>query len=133
GRETSKQDEPLCTKEQIATAAAKELERAPADVLGLTSAARPQLFAFAVLAATDKVPAAFVAAHAHRRYPLTQPAEPPCESGGAPGTPCHCDEAVIRDQACRHPDSKTVSVGVCRFDIDEKAKKLVNVVVTAPP
>jgi hypothetical protein len=133
GRETSKQDEPLCTKEQIASAVAKDLERKPTDVLGLTSAARPQLYAFAALLATNKVPEDFVAAHAHRRYELVQPATPPCEGGGDPGTPCHCDEAVIRDQACRHPASKVVSIGVCKFDIDDKQKKLLNVVVTAPP
>ncbi len=133
GRETSKQDEPLCTKEQIASAAAKDVERKPADVLNLTAAARPQLYAFAALLATNKVPELFLTAHARRRYELTQPASPSCEAGGEPGTPCHCDEPVIRDQACRHPGSKVVSVGVCKFEIDEKQKKLLNVVVTTPP
>ena len=50
-----------------------------------------------------------------------------------PGTPCHCEEAVIRDQACRHPEGGQVSVGVCKFDIDDKGKKLGNVVSTPPP
>ena len=133
GRETTKQDEPLCTKEQLAPVVAKDLERTPADVLGLASGARPQLFAFAALAAAGKVPAAFVTAHARRRYGLVQPAEPACENGGPPGSACHCDEATIRDQTCRHPESKSVSVGVCKFEIDDKQKKLLNVVVTPPP
>ncbi len=133
GRETSKQDEPLCTKEQLSAAVAKDLERAPADVLGLTNGARPQLFAFAALESAGKVPPMFVTAHARRRYPLVQPAEPACETGGPPGSPCHCDEATIRDQTCRHPESKTVSVGVCKFEIDDKQKKILNVVVTTPP
>ncbi len=133
GRETSKQDEPLCTKEQLATAAAKDLDRQPADVLGLTAAARPHLYAFAALLASNKVPETFLAAHARRRYELTQPAAPSCEGAGDPGTPCHCDEAVVRDQACRHPGSKVVSVGTCKFAVDEKQKKLLDVVVTTPP
>jgi hypothetical protein len=133
GRETTKQDEPLCTKEQLAAVISKDLERTPADVLGLASATRPQLFAFAALAGAGKVPASFVATHARRRYALVQPAEPPCENGGPPGSPCRCDEATIRDQTCRHPEAKTVSVGICRFDIDDKQKKLLNVVVIPPP
>ena len=46
---------------------------------------------------------------------------------------CHCEEAIVRDQACRHPEGNTVSVGVCKFEIDDKQKKLFNVVATAPP
>jgi len=133
GREASKQDEPLCTKEQLGAAVTKDLERSPSDVLGLAGGARPHLFAFAALESAGKVPAAFVAAHARRRYPLVQPAEPACETGGPPGSPCHCDEATIRDQICRHPESKTVSVGVCKFEIDDKQKKILNVVVTTAP
>lgn len=133
GRETSKQDEPLCTKEQIAAAAAKDLQRTPSDVLGLTSAARPQLYALGVLLTTNKVPEAFSSAHAHRRYELVQPATPPCDGATEQGTACHCDEAVVRDQACRHPSSKVVSVGTCRFGIDEKQKKLLDVVATLAP
>ena len=54
--------------------------------------------------------------------------------GNAPGTACHCEEAIVRDQACRHPEgTTTVSVGVCKFGIDDKQKKLFNVVATAPP
>jgi hypothetical protein len=73
------------------------------------------------------------AAPTRRRYAVTQPKEPECESGVAPGTACHCEEAILRDQACRHTEGTTVSVGVCKFEIDDKQKKLFNVVATAPP
>ena len=136
GRETSKQDEPLCTKEQLARAVAQELERAPADVLAITNGTRPQLFAFAAFAAlvgADKLPATFTAAHVRRRYALVQPKEPACDSGLAPGTACHCDEATLRDQTCRQPVSNSVHVGLCKFDVDDKQKKLLNVVAAVAP
>jgi hypothetical protein len=133
GRETTKQDEPLCTKEQLARAVAKELERSPADALVAASGTRPQLFAFANLVAAGKVPASLTTAHARRRYALVQPKEPECESGVAPGTACHCEEAIIRDQTCRHGEGTNVHVGVCKFDIDDKQKKLLNVVASLPP
>jgi hypothetical protein len=133
GRETTKQDEPLCTKEQLAQAITKELARSPADVASPSNGARPHLFAFATLVGAGKVPAALTTAHARRRYVLVQPATPECESGVAPGTPCHCEEAILRDQTCRHPDGSTVSVGVCKFRIDDKQTKITDVVGTPPP
>jgi hypothetical protein len=133
GRETSKQDEALCTKEQLAAAVAKELERAPADVLAMASGTRPQLFTYAALLAMGQVPATFTTAHARRRYALVQPAEPSCESGVAVGTACHCDEATVRDQTCRQPVSNSVHVGVCKFEVDDKQKKLLNVVSALAP
>ena len=83
--------------------------------------------------ATGKVPPTFGVAHARRRYALVQPKEPSCESGVAQDTPCHCDEATLRDQSCRQPVSSTVRVGVCKFDVDDKQKKLLNVVAALPP
>lgn len=133
GRETTKQDEPLCTKEQLSGLVTKELERSPSDVLGSGSSARPALFAFAALTLAGKVPAPLVTAHTRRRYTLVQPTEPSCETGGPPGSPCHCDEATVRDQTCRHPESKTVSVGICKFDVNDKQKKILDVVVAIPP
>lgn len=132
GREASKQDEPLCTKEQLAAAITKELERPAADVVAITGGTRPQLFAFAALSAAGNAPRAIEAAHARRRYALVQPKDPPCE-GVAIGKECHCDEATLRDQTCRHPESKSVQVGLCKFDVDDTKKKLVNVVATLPP
>lgn|GEM_PF-1482159 len=129
--DTSKQDEPLCTKEQLAKAIEADLARPPKDVL--ESGARPGLFAYAALAAKDRVPASFTHAHARRRYALAQSAEPVCDTDLAPGTPCHCDEATVRLYACREPTSTSVHVGVCRFDVGDKQKKISNVVATPPP
>jgi hypothetical protein len=133
GRETTKQDEPLCTKEQLAQAIAKELARTPADTLAAASGTRPQLFAFAIASGAGKVPPGILMGHTRRRYAVAQPKEPECESGVAPGTACHCEEAILRDQACRHPEGNTVHVGLCKFDIDDKQKKLFNVVAALPP
>jgi hypothetical protein len=133
GREPSRQDEPLCTKAELEGAIERELDRAPRDVLALTGGARPALFAFAALAAEGKLPPLFAVAHARRRYALVQPKEPTCEGSATPGAPCRCDEATVRDSACRHPESATVSVGVCKVEIDDKQKKLLNVVATLPP
>jgi hypothetical protein len=133
GRETTKQDEPLCTAEQLTQAIAKDLARTPADVLAASGGPRPQLFAFAALTATGKVPASITNAHARRRYALTQPKTPECDNALSPGTACHCEEAILRDQTCRNPESKVVSVGVCKFEIDDKQKKIWNVVATPPP
>jgi hypothetical protein len=133
GREPTKQDEPLCTKEQLTAAIANELARPPADALAAARGTRPQLFAFATMVAAGKVPPAMTTAHARRRYALVQPKEPECESGVAPGVPCHCDEAIIRDQTCRHPEGNTVHVGVCKFQVDDKQKKLFDVVASLPP
>ncbi|MDB4944228.1 MAG: hypothetical protein JWP97_3762 [Labilithrix sp.] len=133
GHEASAQAEPLCTAEQLAPLVGKELERAPKDVIALTSGSRASLFAYEALAEAGSVPAAFLATHARRRYALTQPAQPSCEAGGALGSPCHCDEATVRDQICRRPEATVVSVGTCKFDVDDRAKKITNVVVTSPP
>ena len=130
--DTSKQDEPLCSKAELAKAIASEIERSPRDVLdGGTT--RPGLFAYASLLSKDRVPAAFVNAHARRRYALTQPAEPPCDSELAPSTACHCEEATLRLYACKQPEARNVHIGVCRFDVDDKQKKIHNVVATPPP
>lgn len=133
GGETSNQDEPLCTAAELASMISTELERKPDDVMAASSGTRTSLFAYAALAAKNKVPPAFIAAHERRRFPLTQPKDPSCESGVTPGTPCRCDEPVIRDGVCRHRDASTVTVGVCRFDVDDKQKKITNVVATLPP
>lgn len=133
GSETSNQDEPLCTAAELASAISAELERKPDDVMTASSGTRTSLFAYAALAAKNKVPAAFTSAHERRRYALTQPKDPACESGVSPGTACRCDEPVIRDGVCRHREASTVSVGVCRFDVDDKQKKITNVVATLPP
>jgi hypothetical protein len=133
GRESTKQDEPLCTADQLTQAIAKDLARTPADVIAANGGPRPQLFAFATLAKTGKLPASITNAHARRRYAVSQPKEPECDNTLSPGTACHCEEAILRDQTCRNPESKVVSVGVCKFEIDDKQKKISNVVATPPP
>ncbi len=133
GREATKQDEPLCTKQELASAIDGELARTPDDVMRAASGTRTGLFAFAALAAKDRVPAAFASAHARRRYAVAQPKDPACDGAMTPGTPCRCEETVLRDWACRHRESQVASVGVCRFEIDDKTKKIQNVVATLPP
>jgi hypothetical protein len=133
GHEPTRQDEPLCTSEQLTGAIAKDLARGPADVLAGNGGPRPQLFAFATLVKTGKIPESITTAHARRRYAIAQPKEPVCDNTVSPGTPCHCEEAILRDQACRNPVSKVVSVGVCKFEIDDRQKKISNIVATPPP
>jgi len=128
----SKQDEPLCRRAELEAELERELARAPRDVLAITGGTRSSLFAFSALEATGKVPAGLDAAHARRRYTLTQPATPSCDAVPV-GTSCHCDEATIRDEACRRPTSTSIAVGICKFDVDDKQKKITNVVAAAPP
>lgn len=128
----SKQDEPLCTKAEVEKAASAELERPAGEVFSIAKGVRPELFALGAMLQADKVPASFTTAHARRRYEVVQKASPECDAV-AIGAPCHCDEAMLRDQTCRHRESQTVSIGLCKFDIDDKAKKITNVVMTPPP
>ncbi|MDF2698242.1 MAG: hypothetical protein K0S65_6625 [Labilithrix sp.] len=130
--DTSKQDEPLCTSAQLTKVIASELERKTPDILA-GGGTRPALFAYAALLAKDHVPAAFTVAQARRRYALGQPASPSCENSLDPNTPCHCDEATVRLYACKEPEATQVHIGVCRFDVDDKQKKIANVVATPPP
>ena len=133
GREPTRQDEPLCTKAELAPVIDGELARKPEDVMASLGGTRPELFAYAALLAKDRLPAAFVAAHARRRYALTEPKQPVCDTGVAPGTPCRCEEAIVRDASCRFREAPVVSVGLCKFDVDDRQKKIGNVVATLPP
>jgi len=131
GRETTKQDEALCNKAELA--AAVKAARSEPPTTALEGAVRPSLFAYAALLAANKVPASFEQAHARRRFEIVQPKEPACESGVALGAPCHCDEAVLRDLACRNLASASGHVGVCKFEIDDKQKKITNVTSAIGP
>lgn len=133
GRKATSQDEPLCTKADLAGELDRELERRPDDVMAGAAGTRTSLFAYAALVAKDRVPPSFVAAHARRRFQVVQPKDPACDTGMTPGTPCRCEESVLRDWACRHRESQIASVGVCRFEIDDKDKKIRAVVATLPP
>jgi hypothetical protein len=129
GRAPSKQDEPLCSAAELAAAVEKELARPPADAG--KSGTRAPLFAYAALASAP-LPPAFVLAHARRRYALAQPPKPACDEA-TPGAPCHCDEATIRDTACRQTAPGLVRIGLCAFEIDDKLKRLANVSASPPP
>lgn len=131
GREPTKQDEPLCTKDDLGKAIAKELDRKPEDVLVSATGARPELFAYAVLVYEDKLPKDLGLAHDRRRYAIVQPKEPACDQV-EPGKSCHCEEAVIRDYACRKA-SAGVHTSMCKFDIDDEKKKITNVASVSPP
>lgn len=126
--DTSKQDEGLCTKAQVTDAIKAELDRPTSDILGAV-ATRTELFAYGALLASDRVPASFTTAHARRRYAITQPAEPACDNTVTPGAACHCDEATLRAAVCRAPaEAKDAASGFCKLEIDDKAKKIANVV-----
>ncbi len=128
GRETSTQLEPLCTRAEVEKTIAAELERTPSDVMGGSRGTRTALFAFAALVAKDALPLAFKEAHERRRFSIVQPKEPECDASEI-GKPCHCDEGLIRDQACRHADPR-VKAGICQFDVDAKEKKISGVVAS---
>jgi hypothetical protein len=143
GRTASKQDEPLCSPAELAAAVEKELARPPSDAG--KSGTRAPLFAFAALALAPRapdagagaassapLPPAFVLAHGRRRYALAQPEKPACDEA-TPGAPCRCDEATVRDTACRQAAPGLVRIGLCAFEIDDKLKRLANVSASPPP
>lgn len=134
GRESSLQDEPLCASASLDEAVKKELARPTAEIVAADSGTRPALFAFASLVAQAKLPEPFLKAHLRRRYALTQPKSPSCENGGIePGTPCHCEEATIRDQTCRNVEPGAIHVGLCRFHVDDGKKTLSQVTASLAP
>ncbi len=132
GHETSDQTEPLCTKDELAPAVEAELARPAKDVLLQSSASPPDAWAFAALVAAGAVPEAITLAHDRRRYALTQPKSPECDLSLGEGTPCHCDEATLRDQACRQ-GGEHLHVAFCKFTADDKKKTLTGVVAASPP
>ncbi|MBX3229395.1 MAG: hypothetical protein KIT84_17745 [Labilithrix sp.] len=120
----TKQDEPLCTIEQVGPILAAEGERPPRDVFTAAEARAP-LVAYAALLEKGKLPDAFVAAHERRRWALVQPKTPSCEDA-PPKAPCACDEATVRQNAARNAVGH-VAIGVCEYDVDEAKKQIVNV------
>jgi hypothetical protein len=129
-RDPSKQDEPLCDRATLTKELETELALAPKDVdpsLALT----PRLALMASYA-QGAVPETLVQAHARRLYKLTQVDRPECDMGLTPGTPCHCDEAAVRDAVCRSA-SPEVAFSFCKVEVDEKKKSLPRVTFTNPP
>jgi hypothetical protein len=132
GQEPSRQDEPLCDDDALMRGVPRELARPASEIVSLSYAVRPELWAFTVLAGRNRLPPELVKAHERRGYALVQPNGPSCDDV-PPGTQCHCDEATVRDFTCRHPGSSTVSVGLCKWAVDDAKKKLTNVVASPPP
>jgi hypothetical protein len=126
-RAASDQTEPLCTAADLGPDVAREIARPTAEILK-DETRWTERWALAALAATDAIPPAWITAHERRRYAIAQPKSPPCGEG-ALGAPCHCDEATLRDQACR-TDSSPVTVAFCRFEVDAK-KKVIGGVTSA--
>lgn len=122
--DASRQDEPLCGADDadrlVAAWAAAAAPAAPLPLLALVAATR-----------AGAVPDAVTAAHARRRYALAAPSGPECEAAPL-GAGCRCDEAILRDQACRH-GAGAVRVGACGFVVDERARALRDVRAVAPP
>src|SRR6185295_20294523 len=91
---------------------------------------RSELFSFAILLLENKVPQTMTLAHERRRYAIVQPKDPPCDTVEA-GKSCHCEEAVIRDYACRKT-SGGIHTSLCKFDVDDEKKKILNVASVSP-
>jgi hypothetical protein len=127
-RESSLQDEPLCGPSLLGENQ-KALSQAPAQVFAWKELHVPRL-ALGALVARATVPPALVRAHERRRYALAPSTAPACDLGLPAGAACTCDEPTLRDQTCRS-DTSPISVGFCRFEVDD-AKKRIHGVSRAP-
>lgn len=131
GREVSRQDEPLCTAAELAKVVRAELDRALIAEVEPTPS-RPELLALAELSRRKNLPPELVAAHARRRYAVIQPKTPTCDRTLDVGTPCHCDEATMRDHVCRLKEGGIAQVELCRFNVDDAKKTIGDVSLTLP-
>jgi len=131
--ETSDQTEPLCTGESMQKALATELSRATKDVVADPHAGRTSFYAFAAHT-LGKRPAlkSLEKQHARRLYAIAQPKTPECETLAETGKPCHAQEAVLRDYACRN-EGDTVTVGTLKLRVSDEKKTISDVVTAAPP
>ncbi len=129
--QSTDQREPVCDGPALLRAIGEELARPPAAVVTDPHPGRTSMFAFAAhtlgkrpaLAAVDRQ-------QARRRYAVTQPTGPECDSLSEIGKACHASEAALRDQACRN-EGATIGVGTLRFQVDD-AKRTISGVETAP-
>lgn len=130
--DTSDQSEPLCDAKKLETAVDAELSRPVAEVVKDPHAGRTSLYAYAAFVRGARPALPELAQHQARRlYAITQPKSPECEALAEVGKPCHANEGLLRDLACRN-EGKTVSVGTLRFQVDDE-KKTLSGVETAPP
>ncbi len=126
------QREPLCTAEDMAKEVTRDLARTKEQLLEDKPTYQTERFAFAALRAANAVPDEMDKAHARRQYVLKQADKPECGMGVPLGTPCHCDEAALRDQVCRN-DTTTIAFSFCRIEVNDAKKELGNVVMSTPP
>jgi hypothetical protein len=129
---TTDQTEPLCSRPQVDKEIAAELARPKSAVVD-ASVGRAGLFAYALAQRRGHILAGFERAHARRRYPITQVAEPRCDAHVAPNAACRCEETTIRARACTTKDQgPTTSSGYCGFEIDDAQQKIKDVVRATP-
>lgn len=115
----SDQNEPPCTREEALLATTREAEKpkeavadmAPTTVLALSAAYE-----------LKQLPAAFLAAHARRRYAI-EAKGPACSQAEAAGTPCTATDTELRLAACQASTNKA-HTDTATFVIDPSSKKL---------
>lgn len=125
----SDQSEPLCTRDELSRAAAR-VRALPSPELDEQS--RIALLAFGALAAADRVPEAFVRAHARRRYRIVQSAGPACDAS-VTGLPCRCSAPVMREFACRAFPGSAAASSYCQFTVDDARRQIRGSIGTEPP
>ena len=128
----SDQRERLCTADDLKKEIVAELAKPKETVLTDKQAYAIEHFALAAMRAQNAVPPEMEKAHARRRYTLTQSEKPECEGSLRIGTPCHCDEAALRDQVCRN-DTTEVSFSVCHANLSDEKKEISGVKMSSPP
>ena len=128
---TSDQREPLCGPEALEKAVELELGRAPKAVLKDPHPGRTSGYALAAQVLGKRPPLADLEKrHARRLFTITQPKTPECDAISGLGKPCHADESVLRDHACRN-EGDTIAVGTIKFRVSVE-KKTIDGVETAP-
>lgn len=133
GSTKSDQREAVCTRAEIERALEADVERtADASV----PPPRVALYALATLVFADRVPESFTKAHQRRRYKISQPSGPLCFGPKgiiAAGARCTCDEAELREIACRTYPKTSVSSGYCAFEVDDGKALIQGSIGTEPP
>lgn len=132
GGTKSDQREPVCTRAEIERALEAEVERtADAGVLP----PRVALYALATLVFADHVPESFTKAHQRRQYRIVQSSGPPCigPKGIATNMRCKCDEAELREIACRSHPKTDVASPYCAFQVDDTKSLIQGSIGTEPP
>jgi len=128
------QREPVCAREEIVRALGARTVTHAADAR--TAPPRVALYALATLVFAGRVPESFTKAHQRRQYKVAQPSGPLCTGPkgiiGA-GTRCKCDEAELREAACRTYPKTSVSSGYCEFEVDDSRSLIQGSVGTEPP